>query len=273
MSVIQQALRARRGGSPVAHLVAASSPDVWFGDRAYSLVHIPETVQTSGHAPAYGTIDRPGLKPTIQRDAGNLLVVKFKHTIGAISDVTGRVNALQKLAASGMKVRMVGFDPAVRGWFHITDLTVDSTLDEDQRIKHAELSWTLTERVAARVKIGRAIPDMRPIEDLVDMATSIVRDTASIVQSDYSTYVTKSGDTLWKIATVELGDSSRWTAIADLNKAKLTQSAFDNTGTLGPVANARMVKLKPGIQLILPKPPRPASTASWTNSTKRASAV
>lgn len=50
-------------------------------------------------------------------------------------------------------------------------------------------------------------------------------------------YVVRSGDSLWKIAKLNLGDGSKWKTIYDLNKK-----------TIGPDPN----KIKPGIKLVMP---------------------
>ncbi|WP_353647941.1 hypothetical protein ABLG96_13775 [Nakamurella sp. A5-74] len=224
-----QALRARRLGSQVAHLVSDLG-------NAYSLVFTPTSIKTGGFAPVFTQVARPGRKPLLVQDSLTLVTESFTHNIVEAPgvNVERAVTNLQRLAQSGRKVRIVGMNPMVRGWFNITSLSVTvQELNEHQRPKIVELTWELQQAAQARVKIGRPVT-IRTMRDLEEIATTRGGSTARI-------HIVRSGESLRSIAEYELGDPDRWTEIADLNKEVIKASAVDNAALLDNTATTTIL--------------------------------
>lgn len=211
-----QAVRARRLGSSVAHLVS----DI---GNAYTLVFTPTSIKTGGFAPVFTQVARPGRKPLLVQDSLTLVTSSFTHTVVESPgvDVERAVTNLQRLAQSGRKVRIVGMVPMVRGWFNITNLSVTvQELNEKQRPKIVELAWELQQAAQAKVKIGRPVT-VRTMRDLEELAASRGGATAQ-------KHTVRSGETLRSIAEDQLGNPDRWTEIADLNKEVIAAAVADN---------------------------------------------
>lgn len=286
MVTAAQAARRRRNGSPIAHLVLDTG-------QAFSLQYTPEKATTGGHAPVFATIDRPGLPPISVVDKRQLRTVTFMHTVVEVrpGSANSLVSTLQALAGLGRRVRLVGFAPAVTGWFNITDLAVSITqLSPRQQIGQAELTWQLQEASVAPVKIGRAVPPMteaqaarnqRIIDQFTGIASGLRSTVSSLLNSgseralssptasvDYMInatagavgapqsqriYRTGPNETLREIAQTQLGDPNRWAEIADLNKDRLT--AAQQSGIDSSVYGRGNVGVLPaGLVLLLPAP-------------------
>lgn len=175
-----------------------------------------------GHTPAsvtggYGgwtQVPRPRRKALTQWDGGAVYEVTFSVLFDGIFDGSGSVEddiaKLEKLARSpgpGVEPPVVTVDagiPHANLKWVIEDLQWEPNPEynpKGDRIRH-ECTIVLLEHVAGSVG---AKAQQRALRQVNSTSTT------------GSTYTVRPGDTLQSIAASQLGDSSRWTEIADLN--------------------------------------------------------
>lgn len=209
---VKVALASRRNGSPVAHLLLDDGV-------AYSLLFTSEGFAVAGVGWTFATIERQGRKPLVRRANRQAMTLTFTHTISEVlnppagwGSATRVVKDLMGLADSGRKVRLLNVTAGIesRGWWY-PQLSVSVTArNGSQQIRTAELTWTLTEVIEDRAKIGRPPPRPRP-------RPAPVKKKAAATQSSYTVV---SGDSLWSIAARLLGNGERWREIFHLNQAR-----------------------------------------------------
>ncbi len=273
---------ATRNGSPVAFLVHEAG-------EQFTLVNTPEKAQTGGFAPAFEVVDRPGLKPFAVRDKGTLLNMTFTHTVATASGVDPGVvlKDLQRLAVAGGRVRLVGFDPAVRGWWNVVDLSIQiNMLTPIQTVDQADLTWKLQEAIVPPAAIGQSIPPMTAAQlaelyNVLSHRPSAYQSTPApgvtpqqaygygtnpnngqaanpgfaqniftappVPAASGQTYTVRAGDTLYSIAQTQLGDPGRWQEISDLNHLNARPARTDSG-----IATYTSNPITPGMVLQMP---------------------
>lgn len=180
----------------------------------FTFPFLPRDATYAGGYPTYAVLPRPRRKDLLQRASTSLRTIQLAallaHRDPQVS-VEPWVNALGKVLTSGEVVTLTNAGPALSGRrFRVADASTES-----QALQHgtnemtsAVVTISLTEDSDALIKVG-------PLSGGKSTGKKHPRAT---------TYTVKKGDTLRKLADRFYGSPSKWRAIADAQKPKITSA-------------------------------------------------
>lgn len=175
-----------------------------------TLPYAPRGTSLGGFAPTWGTLDRPGRKPLVQRNGDGLLTGSLAFQLArpdhqeAVEDY---ITGLAAIADAGQRVTLLNLSPLERGPWRINGLAVTGTLRQHGTnvITRADVTLDLIEASDPNPQVG----------PVAGGTTS-----AGAGSSIPKTYTVKKGDTLRRIANRFYGTPAAWKYLAAANGIK-----------------------------------------------------
>jgi LysM repeat protein len=214
------------------------------GGTSLRIPYAPQAVSHSNLVAEYVTIDRPGLlesvvfsnlmRPRMSMDL-DIHDKKVTATSGGAQTLQRAISviqAIQNMARKGKRVR-IAYGALESGLWYILDMKVKSerrdpindeiisaTVSLDLVRGDTSISGTGTGPVtggAVTVTKPQPAKTTSPTQAAIDAARNLVK---TPITPAARFYVTRSGDTLWKISLKFYGTGTRWQRIADANGIK-----------------------------------------------------
>lgn len=174
------------------------------GGLSWTFPHAPAGFDSTGLAPRWEPVDRPGRAPLLEHVADELHAMSLSWMLGYpdLRSVEADLTQLRFIARSKTRVRFE-YGPSEGGWWRVTDLGYQPLQrSRDQHIVCANVSLDVTRATEAVVNVG-------------PVSGGAITTPAGPKPREV---VTVAGDTFWTIAQKYLGNGNRWKEIADLNK-------------------------------------------------------
>lgn len=194
----------RRPRHPKARIKVVGS------DRELELPYAPTGGTLDGWADEWTTVERPGRRPLVVRNAQGLPTLALSFPLARRdhqADVETQLAKLRKIAQRGERVILSRLSPNERGPWRIDGVTINAVLRQHgtNHITRADVTLSLIYAVDADTKLG-------PV--------SGGKKKRKKGNSKARRYTIRKGDTLRSIAASFYGEPEEWRRIARRNKIK-----------------------------------------------------